>query len=74
VDYAAASLSTVSVVMSGRWKTTRSKLNPAFTAAKLKSLFPLAQEVCQELTEYIEKNRSTGEVTERKNNVKVIND
>ncbi|XP_023707098.2 cytochrome P450 9e2 [Cryptotermes secundus] len=49
------------VLRGERWKITRSQLNPAFTAAKLKPLFPLVLEVCQELTDYIEKNAHTGE-------------
>jgi hypothetical protein len=73
VDYSAHSLSTVFVVLSGRWKITRSQLNPTFTAAKLKPLFPLVQEVCQEWTEYIDKKRHTGMATDRTNDAKDIN-
>jgi len=38
---------------------------PAFTVAKLKPLFPLIEQVCQELKEYIDKNRNTGTAAER---------
>ena len=38
---------------------------PAFTVAKLKPLFPLIEQVCQELKEHIDKNRNTGTATER---------
>jgi hypothetical protein len=38
---------------------------PAFTVAKLKPLFPLVEQVCQELKELIDKNRNKGTVAER---------
>jgi hypothetical protein len=38
---------------------------PAFTVAKLKPLFPLIEQVCQELKEHIDKNGSTGTAAER---------
>lgn len=49
------------VLRGERWKITRSQLMPAFTVAKLKPLFPLVEEVCEELKEHINKNRHTGE-------------
>jgi porphobilinogen deaminase len=39
---------------------------PAFTVAKLKPLFPLVEEVCEELKEHINKNRHTGTSAERR--------
>ena len=38
---------------------------PAFTVAKLKPIFPLVEEVCQDLKEHINKNRNTGTAAER---------
>jgi len=49
------------VLRGERWKITRSQLMPAFTVAKLKPLFPLVEEICQELKELINKNSKIGE-------------
>jgi hypothetical protein len=38
---------------------------PAFTVAKLKPLFPLIEQVCQDLKEHIDKNINTGTAAER---------
>jgi cytochrome P450 len=63
------------VLLFARWKITRSQLMPAFTVAKLKPLFPLIEEVCHELKEYIDKNRHTGTVAEtRDTQVLVLRD
>ena len=38
---------------------------PAFTVAKIKPLFPLVEQVCEDLKEHIGKNKNTGTAAER---------
>jgi hypothetical protein len=38
---------------------------PAFTVAKLKPLFPLLEEVCQQLKEFLGRHSKTGTADER---------
>ncbi|PSN43540.1 hypothetical protein C0J52_03717 [Blattella germanica] len=48
------------------WKESRSKLTPAFTPVKLKPVFPIIQEVCSDLMEYLRENHKNGRLTEAK--------
>ncbi|KAJ9574239.1 hypothetical protein L9F63_026115, partial [Diploptera punctata] len=43
------------------WKVSRSRLMPAFTASKLKTMFPLIPDVCRELKDLLNKNDCSGE-------------
>lgn len=36
------------------WKTARQQVQPLFTGAKIRQIFPLTKNVCQNLLEYIE--------------------
>lgn len=42
------------------WKESRSKLTPAFTSVKLRPVFPLIQDVCNDLMEYLRDNCKSG--------------
>ncbi|PSN43542.1 hypothetical protein C0J52_03715 [Blattella germanica] len=43
------------------WKEQRSKLTPAFTTGKLKPVFPLIEEVCNDLMEHLRENAKMDE-------------
>ncbi|KAJ9581664.1 hypothetical protein L9F63_023158, partial [Diploptera punctata] len=42
------------------WKESRSKLTPAFTNMRLKPVFPVVQEVCSDLMEYLNESCKSG--------------
>jgi cytochrome P450 len=46
--------------MFSRWKEVRSKLTPGFTAGKLKLMYPLIQDVCNELLEHLREDNGEG--------------
>lgn len=50
-----AFLNGIAVFFLHRWKSLRQKLNPAFSPAKVKAMFPPIQRVCMEFNHYIEK-------------------
>nr|CAD7407731.1 unnamed protein product [Timema cristinae] len=45
-----------------RWRTVRSQITPAFTSGKIKPMFSLMTEVCQEMKTYLEKVSPQGPV------------
>ncbi|XP_065352450.1 cytochrome P450 9e2-like [Cloeon dipterum] len=48
-----------------KWKFLRQRLAPAFTTGKIKSMFPLMQEVCEELKKHVQRaidNKESREV------------
>nr|CAD7201258.1 unnamed protein product [Timema douglasi] len=45
-----------------RWRTVRSQITPAFTPGKIKPMFSLMTEVCQEMKTYLEKVSPQGPV------------
>jgi cytochrome P450 family 6 len=50
--------------MFSRWKEVRSKLTPGFTSGKLKLIYPLIQDVCNELLEHLREDRGEGKERE----------
>lgn len=41
------------------WKVKRAEITPAFTASRIKALFPLVEDVCSRMTKYVKENRGT---------------
>lgn len=50
--------------MFSRWKEVRSKLTPGFTSGKLKLIYPLIQDVCNELLKHLREDRGEGKERE----------
>ncbi|XP_069687375.1 cytochrome P450 9e2-like [Periplaneta americana] len=48
------------------WKDQRARLTPGFTSVKLKQMYPLIQEVCNDLVEHLEENVAAGNLLETK--------
>jgi hypothetical protein len=48
------SLATGQYVAGQRWKDMRSTLSPAFTSSKMKTMFVLMSECCQQLVAFLE--------------------
>jgi cytochrome P450 len=46
--------------MFSRWKEVRSKVTPGFTSGKLKLMYPLIQDVCNELLKHLREENGEG--------------
>ncbi|XP_062565064.1 probable cytochrome P450 28a5 [Armigeres subalbatus] len=41
------------------WKAKRAEITPAFTTSRIKALFPLIEDVCSRMTNYLKQNRGS---------------